>query len=499
MSRPLLAILIGVVVAGVATAIGVVMWPSADAEPSAPIELPEPAPQRPHLDLGERLDAPPRPRGLEQTDPLIRSAVEEAMERVRLSPDAAWAWHDLGEVCQANAYNDTALACYEQALIRDGSRAEAAYLLALLEQRRGNTDRALELIAYVESLAEFAPAHWRAGRWLLDAGEVDEAEDQFQRALAIDPDSDAAFFGMARVHLMRGEPGEAIGVLTTALAKTPNAAYRDQLLASAYRRAGDPAKAAAISAGAGRGTPVWRDRWLQEVDDQKTGYVGEMQRASRLIDDARYAEAIDLLERVRLQFPQRESLLINLALAESNLGNRDRAEQVLRSILEFDAESHLAWQNLGAMLVVKTSSTNSAPDEAFACLDRAIEIDPMDTRSRLLKGDYYALRQMTDEAIVHYREAIAVDPRLVQAYDKIGIIYAKQGRLEQAAGEFERIVAIDPKADPIWVRLATIYVRLERPDDAQRCLNEAMRRVPRTNPQIRQIQQLINQLVAGDG
>jgi len=139
-------------------------------------------------------------------------------------------------------------------------------------------------------------------------------------------------------------------------------------------------------------------------------------------------------------------------------------------------------------------------DEAFAHLDRALEINPRDPRPHVVKGDYYMSVRDAERAISAFEAAIEMDPRHVEAIEKIGNIHALERRLDEALARYERIVEIDPKADPIWIRIASIHAVEGRPAQAQRALDEAMKRIPASNQQIQALQQRINQMSRpGDG
>lgn len=473
--------------------------PAPTPEPPAP-PVAQDAEAAPTLDIAaQRLHEPPVAPNLDRTDVLVRRAVERSLERLRANPDAAWAWDELARTYHANQFIPEADVCYQQALLRDPTRDHAAYLLSMVYYQRGDVSHAVELADHAASLAPYAPALWRPGLWLLDEGDPDRAADYFKRALDIAPDDEAPLFGMARVAIMKGHVDDAIRMLE-AIDTTTNAAYRNQLLGEAYRRAGKPDQAAEVVAAGVRGMPVWRDPWLQEIDDLRTGYVGEMTKASRFIDRQMYHEAIATLDELRALYPDEEALLINRAIANSGLGDQEAAMADLKSILDFKPDSYLAHQNIGAMLINEAAAAHASPDEAFSHLDRALEINPRDARSQALKGDYYMALRDPDHAIAAFEAALEIDPRYIDAIEKIGNICTYQKRFDDALAQYQRIVEIDPKADRIWLRIAGLRILRNEPDLAQQALDEARRRIPDTNRQIQQIQFRINQLRSpGDG
>ena len=466
-----------------------------EAAPDQPPPAEPTTPAEPIIDA-TRLDAPPLPPNPDALDPLIAGAIRESAARLEGNPDAAWAWDDLARTYHANNITNLAADCYEQVLLRTPDNAKAAYLLALLTYQWGDTHAAVQLMERAAALApDYAPAAWRAGLWLMDEGDLDGAEASLEHALDANPRSEAATFGLARIRTLRNDPDGAITLLES-VPEPRNVAYQAQLLADAYRRKGDPQRARDILAEAPRGLPVWPDPWYQEVDERQTGFLGEMRRADRYIDQRRFAEAAEILQRLDRTHPEEETLHINLALALANLGRRDEARRTLEEILRFEPDSYLAHQNLGAMIISELQRTNGVGEDPRPHLLAALQINPDDTRSRILLGDYYRARNQEADALNAYEAVLDADPRNVQALDRVGTIHARALRFEEALDAFERLVAVDPRAVPIWGRIASLNIRLGRPDEAQAALDEVTGLVPGNSPQVRAVQNQIDRLRA---
>jgi predicted Zn-dependent protease len=111
-------------------------------------------------------------------------------------------------VLLARADVEEARRAFEAELALDPTHAPAAYELAEIERRAGRFDRAAEL---------------------------------FARAIAHQPDLDAARVGLARTLIRLGRPDEALPHLTVALARNPDDDVAHYQVAEACRSSGDTA------------------------------------------------------------------------------------------------------------------------------------------------------------------------------------------------------------------------------------------------------------------
>lgn len=96
----------------------------------------------------------------------------------------------------------------------------------------------------------------------------------------------------------------------------------------------------------------------------------------------------------------------------------------------------------------------SRADEASDCFDRAADIQPETTQSRLLRSDARLLRGEISGAEDWARKAVAADPESGAAHATLaGLLYA-QGRFDEAAASFEEALRRNPKEGRCWLGLA---------------------------------------------
>jgi tetratricopeptide (TPR) repeat protein len=251
--------------------------------------------------------------------------------------------------------------CYEQSLNLDEAQPHAWYHLGLMATELGDLASGVAAMRRcIEHEPNYAPAHWRLGLWLIDLARMDEAEQAFRRAMAVNPRDPAGAMGMARVMLERGE-AEPAAVLLEALlaANPPNAAYAWQLLATAYRHLGREADARE-AAGRGQGADVqWIDDWQYEVVQLRRDKAWRRDLALALAAQGRLPDAILIMEETAVSHPDDLDLLLHLAalLREARrdtqaLALLDRVERSASLLLESrpqDAEAREALERARAL------------------------------------------------------------------------------------------------------------------------------------------------------
>lgn len=80
--------------------------------------------------------------------------------------------------------------------------------------------------------------------------------------------------------------------------------------------------------------------------------------------------------------------------------------------------------------------------EAFAEIERALEIDPLSLMINTDAARIYYFARNYDRAIQQLLKALELEPGFVQARTLLGHVYAQTGRLDQARSEFEQAIQL---------------------------------------------------------
>lgn len=263
------------------------------------------------------------------------------------------------------------------------------------------------------------------GRALLGLDEVEAAESEFRRALALDARSAGARLGLAAVALRRDLHEEAEQEVDTALALEPEsvdalrlkgelaAARKDHATAQQQfehvieRRPRDASSRVSL------GWALLAQGKLEEAGAQ----VGRLRKlapnwAPALFLAARVAQERDdatgmrqaLLEALRSD-PGYGPALIFMGALHQRSGEPEQARELLRRFLA-EHPGHPA----GTMLLARVNLQMGHPDEAIAVLRTALRASPGSAELLLLLGEAYATSGAPALAAEYFAQAAQADP-----------------------------------------------------------------------------------------
>ncbi len=291
-------------------------------------------------------------------------------------------------------------------------RPEAA--LALLEsRRRPDSSPALDLAL---------------GNLLAEADRLDEAEAAFRTAIRRHPDFRAALGNLARLHLLRDQPGPAAEAFRRLLALDPADPDTLHLLGQALLGLDQPVSA----------ETAFRQALLHGGPEAEVR-AGLVQA---LIGQERLDEAAALLREMTARSPHRA----------------------------------LPWR-----LRAGVSLNRGEPDRALVEIETARRLGLADTDMLRWQGDLYLGRGQPGEAAVAYERAFAIGEGPPDALLRAARAWAEAGDLTRASGLLERIPAeeIDPAARRSRLLLRAELARLaEDPVEARKALEELVAEDP---------------------
>lgn len=121
------------------------------------------------------------------------------------------------------------------------------------------------------------------------------------------------------------------------------------------------------------------------------------------------------------------------------------AKEYYRSAIDLKPRLVEPWYNLG-MYYQETGFRNKKNyQEAFACYDSILKIDPKFAAAAFNKGYIYLeYLQQYDSAAVHFTKAIELFPRYFQAYYNRGLAYESLDRRTEAESDYRTALNIQP-------------------------------------------------------
>jgi tetratricopeptide (TPR) repeat protein/predicted AlkP superfamily phosphohydrolase/phosphomutase len=292
----------------------------------------------------------------------------------------------------------------------------------------------LEMLGYVEKKqggddASSPEIHNNLGRTLANQGKLNEAESEFHKALALDPNDADALLNLATVATLRGSAAHAEQLVKQALAANPDHTLALARLAELRRDAGD------------------------------------LPEATRLFHEALKIDEVN------------PDLYLGLGDVLQRGGQYKDAEAAFRRVLELDPDSFAAHYNLGV-----TALQQQQADAAIASFQKALSLNgehPLAAATWNNIGTAQLDRGDRAAAMVAFEKSVALSPLIFEARFNLGSIYLEDGRIDDAIRLLEEAAKLSPNHEMLNERLARAYMLKGRAADAFRTLTLLKRLYPR--------------------
>ena len=304
-------------------------------------------------------------------------------------------------------------------------------------------------------------SHIAAGKRLLEKQDAARATLEFLTAVQATPKNAEANYQLARAYLASGDFMKGVTSLRRALELDPKHAAAGLRLAQLETGADDPKMV--------RGAQQRLQSLLQDAPEDPDALHALALTELKLGDTA---EAVEHLEHALMTAPA--DLLLTVTLAQAKLQQQDYkgAEQALRNACEKSPKSAAA-----PVLLGRFYAAMKRYPEAEQEFRKALAIAP-DEKSALLNlatlQDQLGRKQ---EAEQNYKRLAGFPDKLVNP--DYGIFLLQEGRKEEAIREFERLAKQDPENRLARTRLIAAYQAAKRLPDAQKVLNDALKKNPK--------------------
>jgi tetratricopeptide (TPR) repeat protein len=397
------------------------------------------------------------------TDGQLDSALNEFKLLLAADPEDAATLSRISEIERRQGNYEEALATIRKARAKDPENLESGYNEGLLLDVLGRYDEAVDVYKKMVDLTEHANGAYtseeKANRavFLERLGAVYHEEDKTTEAIAsyqkmIDLGGEQAVHGyQAQVDTYRDAKmfDEATATCRKAVAANPDNRDLKLLLAWQLADTGKLDEGLALANGMLKGSAGDREVYLQ---------ISQIQ--SRL---KHWKEAEDALTKAE-PFAVKDEDKLNLLFQKGSLAERekkyDQAEQYFRKVLEIDPNNALTLNNLGFMLVDKT--TRFA--DALKLIRKAVELEPMNGAYLDSLGWVYFKMGDYEPAEDNLRKAVertSTDPTV---HDHLGDLYEKTNRVRLAAAQWElslKEFAKSASADVEPAEVAKVQKKLE--------------------------------------
>ncbi len=326
----------------------------------------------------------------------------------------------------------------------------------------------------VEALADLGLA-------FIEAKQQAKGTDLIQRALKINPDYVIAWLNLGYGYSGLKEYAKAVDAYQQAVTRAPDFVFALEGLGESLTKSGQARRALEPLQKATQLMPNYGGPWKSLCDAYRR--LGENAKAidagQRAVQHAPYfADAHEMLgaayfvsnqvdkaipsyQRAVELNPQSGSAWNRLGFALTRAKQIDKGFEAYQKAVQVDPESYEAWDNLGDYY--RGKGQNQPAIESY---QKCVRINPNFAIGWNDLG--YVLNDVNQDpaALDAYNKAVALDPNYASAWNNIGFTYAKVGPVEKAIEPLQKALKIEPKYVVAWANLGAAYTKLNRFDEA---------------------------------
>jgi len=166
--------------------------------------------------------------------------------------------------------------------------------------------------------------------------------------------------------------------------------------------------------------------------------------------------------------------LVNKGASLEALTRPEEALACYDRALEINPHFEVAWNNKG-----KALDTLERPEDALACFDRALEINPLYAPAWTDKTVVLNALGRIEEALMCNDRALEINPCLPEAWSNKGLALTNLERPEEALDCYERALEINPFLTDALSLKGVILSGLRRLEEALNCFDRALEIDPR--------------------
>lgn len=394
---------------------------------------------------------------------------------------AATSHYDAGQFAEAASELETLLAWMPKSF-------EVHELLGLVYAAQAKETQALEQLQIaVELKPSSATARTNLAASLFRAGKLSSAEEQFRKAIALDPNNYEANHDLGELYASSKRLPEAVRYLKAAQTIRPS--YDNGYnLGLAYFLTGE------LTSASQQLETLLREKntselhnLLGQIDEKKGLFVDAANEfgiaahmdpsednlfawGGEMLLHRAYEPAIEILQQATLRYPKSPRLSIGLGMALYSRGRYDDAVSALLAAADLKPDDARCYFFLSKAF----ANTPIQADAVIARFKQYAELEPNNARGAY----FYAMavwkgRRADDPEKVLpqveslLRRAIALDPNMADAYVQLGSLYADRHEYEKSIVAYRNALKLNPDLPDAHYRLGQDYIHTGQKDLAQ--------------------------------
>jgi tetratricopeptide (TPR) repeat protein len=418
----------------------------------------------------------------DRPDSVAILAAAEDRKAQAIQPTSAVDYYLLGDEAYKRGRLDEAARHFESALALKPDHFWARYFACVCYLRQGEAPKAQVGLTNCLNQNDFVWLHLMLGFANNQSGKFDEAEANFARALQMNPDRDelyALYANRGVLRVRQKKIAQAVEDLQKASALCPERYESYLTLAEVYQSQKKLPEALAQLDRALKAEPVAEvyrsrarvhlemnhlDAALQDFQQAIRRTPADRQRQDLARDHVargviynrkkEYAAADRAFEEALKAWPGSAPAYLGQAEARAGLQQYDQAVAALDAYLKNGGKAQAEVYRLRGRVLTQAGGRH---DEAIAAFTVALEKEPNDDRTHVLRGWLYVACEDTRLALTDFQKAIALNARNADAHNGRGLMRARLGQVTEAVADAEQALRLAPAAAQVSYDAARIY------------------------------------------
>jgi tetratricopeptide (TPR) repeat protein len=351
---------------------------------------------------------------------------------------------DLGKLYQANSYYDQAVLCYQVAMEFDPKNPHWPYLLASVQQEKGENETVWRLLERTIDLApDYSAAMLKLADSYFKTGKTEKARTYYERRLRLSPADPYALLGLARLALDKSEWETAQADLQRAIKTDPNFGDAHRMIATVYEHFGRQ-KEMKLALDRAAQCPPFRpapDPWIDALGDLCYEPEQLLVRGAKATTGLDLDTAINKFYRRALEIdPKNPKVHLAMGKALFLIGQRKEARAFFQKTIELDPKSDEAYFQLGVIFQMEGKLK-----EAEQMFLKALELQPDNENVANNLGVALLEQKRFPEAIKYLNKVLDIDPENITARFNLGMSLWGMGRTRDATEQYRQVLRLKPE------------------------------------------------------
>ena len=319
-----------------------------------------------------------------------------------------------------------------------------------LEQRLNDANKALAI------KPDYEDAYYNMGIIFQQQNKLEEAIEAYKKAIALKPDYANVYNNMGVVLQEQSKPEEAIEAYKKAIALKP-----DYIIA--YNNIGNIFKnqdmlEEAIEA-------------YHKVVAIKPDYADAYYNIGTVLQQQnKLEESIEAYQKALVIKPDYADVYYNMGIVLQQQNKLEESIEAYQKALVIKPDYADVYYNMGIVL-----QQQNKLEEAIKACKKALAIKPDDASAYNNMGTILQQKNKLEEAVKAYKKALAIKPDDADAYNKMGIVLKKQNKLEEAIDAYKKSLDIRPDYADVYYNMGIVLQLQNKLEESIEAYNKALK------------------------